>query len=562
MNIPYKSLLFTTLLMNATAVLTMERAVARAQDEALIEQLSQAVQEKDFDRYFALLDEQPLEQQKQLIHANLLNAERKIQKAIHFAAEQGNDEALEILLERGALIEDGCQPVPLLGSTQGPTPLLYAVRQDKLSTLLLLLKKGANKQAHNCGNTALHYAAKHNNVPAIIALIKDHGFDANIAPSWSFFDKSSFTTPLHTAAREGQLDAINALIECGARQDVVDSEGKTALHVADSIITMQLLITKHGFNPNALDIYGSTPLHYAMHVADCHAVKTLIEHGTRLDILDKKGLGILHHAAPANNGPVIALLLKEYNLNPNMQSKPTHNSITPLGIITRERARCCFAALALRSGGAHIPFQGQARKHAFNNFCFSHFTTDGDRQVLLESLINESLSAFDPNIVDTNHSTSLIKAARNGHFECVEFLLKDARTSPNIQDSDGKTALHHAVERCEVNSRVHLDCIKLLLKDKRTTINIQDKRGRTALHYAVDYLQRIHDGGTILPEICFELLRLQRTDVAVKDNQEKTPRDLISWLAPRLPCELIFRILELRKLFDLRKMRVHTYLSS
>ena len=520
MNKMSKTLLFSILLTSGTTTLAMERPVARPQEQALVEQLSQAVQSKNFERYFALLSKEPLEKQKLLVQMNLLARQGKIKKAIHFAAEQGNDEALKALLKLGANIEER-------GELHG-TPLFYAVRQKKLSTLLLLLEKGANKLAVGCGMTALHSAAEYNNVTAILTLIRDHGLDVNAAPVWTFLE-AAFRTPLHVAAAQGQLDAINALIDNGARESALDSKGRTALHDARSKAAVLLLITKHDFNPNALDTGGRTPLHYAVQFGSYETVKTLIENGSRTDLQDAEGLSLLHYAAQVNNGPMIAFLIKDYGLNPNITAGPTHNHATPLGMII-ELPSCCSAAFALSCGGAELPGhteqERELNKRKFNNFCFSHLKTDADKQTMLDALSKGSWAPWDPNDVDsTDHSTALIKAAEKNHQLCVKLLLKDSRTNPNIQDS----------------------------------------RRRTALHYAVEIWQKIIVKGRIRPRLCSTLLNLQRTNVGVKDKNGKTARDLI--IAPNqlLPVMNLFknlpRALELSKLFDLRKMRVQTYLA-
>ena len=552
--------LLSLLLVITSTTIAMEQPVAKRQEQVRIGQLLQAVQAKDFDSYFALLEKEPIEKRKQLCNEILLDYCGM--KAIHFAAEQGNNQALEALLELGADVEDECS-----GIKDRQTPLLLSAQANKLSTILLLLEKGANKLAHDRGNTALHYAAECDNVPAIFTLVKDYGVDPNISPNRNSTGRSSFHTPLHVAVQFDQLDAINALIECGAKECALDSEGRTALHVARSKMTIQLLITKHNFNPNALDNAGKTLLFYALRFVDSNTVKTLIEHGSRLDIQDREGMSILHSAAFADNAPVIALLLKDYNVNPNTTILGTMNpNTTALGVIisfiSERSSRCCLAALALRCGGAELPVN-PLRQRNYNNFCFSHFRTDGDRQILLESLINKSLSAFDPNVIDsTNQSTSLIKAAKNDHWDCLKLLLKDPRTNPNMQDHIGQTALHSAIEGWQnVGSTSRLDCIKLLLKDPRTDPNIQDNLGKTALHYAVKGWYRIEAVFPFYPaEACRALLRLQRTNVSVKDDDQKTACNLI--MSPKsLPHEYVLRVYELRKLFDLRKMRVHTYLA-
>ena len=525
MNRSYKILLFSTLLMNASAMLTMERAVARAQDEALIEQLSQAVQEKDFDRYFALLDEQPLEQQKQLIHANLLNAERKIQKAIHFAAEQGNMAAVKKLLGMGASIN-------ATENEDGMTALLYAAKRGDLEMVALLLEKGADKTTTaEGGMTALHLVAARNNVRAIITLVKQHGFYVDSDPSYDADQLSClrFHTPLHIAAEHGHVAAIDTLIELGAQKDSTNIHAYNALHIAagaGKTAAVVALIVKHGFDPNELCARGKTALHHAVgENGTCETVKALIANGAKTDCKDKEGWTALHHAALANKPAIIALLIKEYGLDPNRETKTGE---TPLGL-TRIR-RACLAELTLLCAGA----RGKECEKPVNEtfFCLKDLTPKSASPIMLGALLKGSLEPWDPNVVEDFHdratplipasllcciydqATPLIKAAKYGCLPCLTFLLKDPRTNTNAQGGKQKTALHHVIQERYVQS----------------------------------------------PEMCARLLNVRRTNISLKDEDDNTARQLLNKIMEEKEA-FDPTLQKLSRLFDLRKMHVQSYLS-
>ena len=73
------------------------------------------------------------------------------------------------------------------------------------------------------GYTALHYAARAGHAKAISTLL-DHGADPNAQTP------SGKTTPLHRAAYMGHINCIELLIKGGGKVDLVDSDGKSALH--------------------------------------------------------------------------------------------------------------------------------------------------------------------------------------------------------------------------------------------------------------------------------------------------------------------------------------------
>lgn len=71
--------------------------------------------------------------------------------------------------------------------------------------------------------------------------------------------------------------------------NAVDEMGKTLLHHCNdnSIFTKKLL--QNGANPNIQDIYGRTPLMYAMLNGDRDVVETLIRNGADVSIRDENG---------------------------------------------------------------------------------------------------------------------------------------------------------------------------------------------------------------------------------------------------------------------------------
>ena len=77
--------------------------------------------------------------------------------------------------------------------------------------------------------------------------------------------------------------------------------------------------------------------------------------------------------------------------------------------------------------------------------------------------------------------TPLMAAARNGHFQVVEYLIEQCEADPTIEDSDGWNALHWAAGW----NRTSTELIELLLTHMPlTSINKKDCDGDTPLDYA------------------------------------------------------------------------------
>lgn len=85
----------------------------------------------------------------------------------------------------------------------------------------------------------------------------------------------------------------------------------------------------------------------------------------------------------------------------------------------------------------------------------------------------------DINIQDNKGATALMWATGNSNnIETVKLLLADERVNPNIQMTDGKTALMLAVDKN------YFDIVTELLVHPKIDLGLRDKNGKTALDLA------------------------------------------------------------------------------
>ena len=138
---------------------------------------------------------------------------------LHFAVEHGSVEAVQLLLDHGAPLEDI--------NKYGWTPLLLAVfLRDDTSIAQILLDAGAkinNQGLKPFGGTPLHVAAQleHTNH---VKLLLERGADPNAIGYW--------WTPLHVACFKLNVDIARLLLEHGADPNVKQLDQKTTpLHV-------------------------------------------------------------------------------------------------------------------------------------------------------------------------------------------------------------------------------------------------------------------------------------------------------------------------------------------
>ena len=134
----------------------------------------------------------------------------------------------------------------------------------------LLVSAGADVYARNRGNySPLHYAARDNNEPAVIAALVAAGAEVNAWATGSmrrYFNTEWDVTPLHEAARNERPAIALALLDAGADVNAVAASGRTPLHRAAADNTNPAVVAallSRGAEVNAKLPGGRTPLHKA-----------------------------------------------------------------------------------------------------------------------------------------------------------------------------------------------------------------------------------------------------------------------------------------------------------
>lgn len=144
--------------------------------------------------------------------------------ALHFAAEKGNAACIPALIEAGANLEaTSVEP--------SETPLILAAGQGHEECVSLLLKAGANLEAvDECGGTALH-AAAWKGKPSCVAILVQAGADIDAV------DTLCAGTPLHVAAgkkaseatEKDTLECASLLLKAGSNANARNKDGDSVL---------------------------------------------------------------------------------------------------------------------------------------------------------------------------------------------------------------------------------------------------------------------------------------------------------------------------------------------
>lgn len=192
--------------------------------------------------------------------------------ALALAAQGDRMDAIKLLLDRGA--NPNVYGLPQPEDSIMLTPLTYAAEHGNEAAVNLLLDHGAKADDSQGGFTPMMDAARGNYV-AIMETLKAHG--ATIDGQ----DDEHGNSALILAASWNQPKALRKLIEWKANLNLVDREGKTALvnalqYSAKDAVT---LLIAQGADVNIKDKQGEVALGYAQNRGLVDVIGALKSHG-------------------------------------------------------------------------------------------------------------------------------------------------------------------------------------------------------------------------------------------------------------------------------------------
>ncbi|KAI1289878.1 Ankyrin repeat domain-containing protein 16 [Halotydeus destructor] len=231
-------------------------------------------------------------------------------RPLHFAAQSGQVDTAQLLLDSGAQVDSL--------KRADWTPLMMACTKRSLNMIRLLIEKGkANVELKNKdGWTAFHLASRQGHLDIISYFVNMFGD--------SIMDTRSTTnrTPLHTAALHGHVYALSLLLSTSSSQvNAMDSCGTTPLMDACRSLSLDtcIVLIENGADASLCDHLGRSALHVAAEAGAVDCVKYFVQRlGFSVDQAAREtGLTSLHIAAREGNILVIQLLLHDLKANSN-----------------------------------------------------------------------------------------------------------------------------------------------------------------------------------------------------------------------------------------------------
>ncbi len=398
------------------------------------------------------------------------------------AALNANTPMIKALLDAGA--------DPNAAGADGQTPLMIVSRTSNVAAAKLLLDKGANPNAKETqrGQTALMWAAASSQGP-MMRLLLDHGAEVDTASDVDLMTPlvsgepraqprpPGGETAMLFSTREGCMDCVKALVEKGAKLDLVDPEGVTPLITAvfNAHFDVAKYLIEKGANIDKWDWWGRTPLYLAVDY-------NTLPHGGRADqpsLDETQPIDIIRILLDkgANPNPQLKLF-PPYRATGNDRGLDTMINVGTTPLLRAAKALDAPAIKLLLEHGAIVdlpntqgwtPTVAASGAGSVDADTRGYYTTSDVQDRSIASL--ELLLAHGGELNGRSgrfQQSPLHGAAFWGWNKAVEYLLAKG-ADINLADSRGYTAVDYAMGTAGGNSRggqrkdVHKDTADLLI---------------------------------------------------------------------------------------------------
>ena len=264
--------------------------------------------------------------------------------------------------------------------------------------------------------TPLITAARNGNLDSVKILLR---YKADIEARGTVKDTDGNVvegcTPLWAAVDTGHLDVVELLIERNADVDSRTLTDSTPLRAAayDGRLDIVSYLVERGADVNARQSTDNTPLMITCRNGHMNVATYLVEHGANIHLQDKNGNTCLHYAAERGHVEVVSKLLADAaKENPDYVNARNNSGITPL-MITCSNGHVNVATYLVEHG-ANIHLQDKT-----GDTCLHEAAERGRVEVVSKLL---GLGAKEKQ--NYKRLTPLLQASNYCRIEIVEYFIK------------------------------------------------------------------------------------------------------------------------------------------
>ncbi|KAJ3280178.1 hypothetical protein HDU79_011929 [Rhizoclosmatium sp. JEL0117] len=442
---------------------------------------------------------------------------------LHIAVWFNHLETVKVLVEHNADIyaKDGFGYTPSdysSGSIHKLLDSISAKRQEEYAVMAMAKSAMLEPNSMYSENTGYHCIAMYYDSEILGYVSKLSSFETGMS-----LPNSDGETPLFLAAKKGNKQFVEFLLDRGAQIELQNNEGYTLLALAafeGHQETVELLINC-GANIESQNKDRWTPLALATYKGHKETVEFLLNQKADIESQNKNRWTPLAHAASNGDKEIVELLL---NCGANIEAQDIDGN-TPLTLTvsngheesvelllnhganieaqTKNGTPLVIAALnkhkksvkLLLNHGANIEAQS---KDGYTPLVIAAFNGDNETvQLLLDSGTNIELQSV-------YGITPLAFAAFKGHQETVELLL-DQGANIESKNNDGNTPLALAA------IKGHQETVKLLLEHGANTESKNNDRNTPLIYAANNGLKAI-----------VQLLQKYGANIELQDNYGRT----------------------------------------
>eukprot|EP00210_Caulerpa_lentillifera_P009480 g9040.t1 len=380
---------------------------------------------------------------------------------------------------------------------------LYVATDETLPDFVdILLARGANPnlQETELKWAALHKAAFHGNA-AIVELLLKANAEVDLLTS-------DGDTPLHVAAWKGHAHIAKLLLDAGAGKNIGRKDNQTPLFVATAYHNNEvaMVLIEAGCIINCMDRHGRTPLHNVGTYKDTQLASILLDYGADVLVQNNSGDTPLHLSALRGNLKMFGLFVRRgadlwirgwggstalhdavseghldiiHSILKTTPSKHQLNlkddvEMTALGCaITNDRLN--IVQLLCKFGcNSHVTYRGSIKN------CLLHWASFNRSKKCLEYFLREKCLNVDTR--NTLGTTALHVAAMKGYIDIMHILINYG-ANITATTSDGDNSLHLALIEGKI------EAVRFLLEKRifpRVNVDQENNKGRTPLHIATE----------------------------------------------------------------------------